>query len=113
MRLESRHPYAVERTIQSGARALKQPNKKSGKALRTLYPKQGYCLSLVPIGLGEMTEAELLMPPCTDYTQTLFKETTTSHSGKSLAFEVKNEKILHNIKSLIAIRVKNKGVSIP
>jgi len=80
--------------------------KKSGKSLCTLYPKQGYFLSLVPIGLREMHEAELLMPLCTEYTQNLFKQTVSGHNGKSLAFDVRNEDILRDIKKLIAIRVK-------
>ena len=80
--------------------------KRSGKALCTLYPKQGYFLLLMPIGLREINEAELLMPLCTEYTQNLFKQSTAGHGGKSLAFEVKNKKILSDVKSLIAVRVK-------
>ena len=48
--------------------------KKSGKSLCTLYPKQGYILALMPVGLREMNEAELLMPSCTQYTRTLFEQ---------------------------------------
>ena len=82
--------------------------KKSGKSLCTLYPKQGYFLSLVPIGLREMNEAELLMPLCTEYTQNLFKQTVCGHNGKSLAFDVKNENILHDVKKLIALRATSR-----
>ena len=78
--------------------------KKSGKALCTLYPKQGFFLSLVPIGLPEMNEAELLMPLCSEYTQNLFKQTILGRTGKSLAFEVKDEDIVNDIKNLIKIR---------
>lgn len=79
--------------------------KKNGKSLCTLYPKQGYFLSLVPIGLREMNEAELLMPLCTEYTQKLYKQTISGHNGKSLAFEVKNENILIDMKKLTALRI--------
>jgi len=79
--------------------------KKGGKALCTIYPKSGYFLLLMPIGLNEMTDAELLMPLCTTYTQDLFKHTTLGHNGKSLAFEVKNEDVLEDIKKLIGIRL--------
>lgn len=51
-----------------------------------------------------MNEAELLMPLCTEYTQKLYKQTISGHNGKSLAFEVKNENILIDMKKLIALR---------
>ena len=79
---------------------------KSGKALCTLYPKQGYFLSLVPIGLREMNEAELLMSSCTDYTRNLFGQTVAGHQGKSMAFEVKDDEILQDVIKLIALRKK-------
>ena len=41
--------------------------KKSGKSLCTIYPKQGWFITLVPIGLSELNEAELIIPLCTDY----------------------------------------------
>ncbi|MCL2696988.1 MAG: DUF3788 domain-containing protein [Oscillospiraceae bacterium] len=81
--------------------------KKSGKSLCTLYPKQGYILALIPIGVREMNEAELLMPLCTDYTKELFKR-SGGQTGKSLAFEVQDENVLHDMKNLIEIRVKTK-----
>jgi len=79
---------------------------KSSKSLCTLYPKQGYLLLLVPIGLAQMDEAEMLMPLCSEYTQKIFKQTTAGRTGKSLAFEVKSEEILQDVKNLITIRVK-------
>ena len=81
--------------------------KKSGKSLCTLYPKQGYFIALMPIGVREMNEAELLMPLCTAYTQNLFKQSAFGRNGKSLAFEVKNEGTLKDIKKLIAIRMES------
>ena len=82
--------------------------KKSGKALCTLYPKRGYFVALLPIGIREMDEAELLMPTCTGYTQKLFEQTAAGHTGKSLAFEVKNEDILEDMKRLIALRAASR-----
>ena len=78
---------------------------KSGKSLCTLYPKQGYILSLVPIGPREMNEAELLVTLCTEYTQELFKRSGGLGGGKSLAFVVENETVLQDMKELIALRV--------
>jgi len=64
----------------------------------------------MPIGLREMNETELLTSLCTDnfteYTKNLFEQTVTGHNGKSLAFDVTDENILHDVKNLIAIRVK-------
>jgi AraC family transcriptional regulator len=77
---------------------------KGGKALCTLYPKRGYFLSLVPIGLKEMDEAEAIVSTCSEYTQSLFARTPIGHTGKSLAFEVRNETILEDLKKLVSIR---------
>jgi len=79
--------------------------KKSGKALCTLYPKQGYLLALVPVGEREMTEAELLAPLCSEYTQNLFKHSASGRSITSLAFVVENEDVLSDMKRFIALRV--------
>jgi len=79
---------------------------KSGKSLCTLYPKQGYLLLLIPVGLNKMNDAELLMPLCTEYTQNLFNQAVVGHIGKMLAFEVKDENVLNDVKNLIAIRAK-------
>jgi AraC family transcriptional regulator len=78
---------------------------KSGKALCTLYPKQGYIQALVPIGVREMNEAELLMPFCSEYTQNLFSQTASGRNGKSLTFVVENAEVLYDMKELIAIRM--------
>ena len=80
---------------------------KSGKSLCTLYPKQGYLQLLVPVGAREMSEAELLMPLCTEYTQELWGR-SGSADYKSMAFEVRDENVLHDVKKLVEIRVKTK-----
>ena len=82
--------------------------KKGGRSLCTLYPKQGYFISLVSIGFRELNEAELLMPICTGYTQNLFEQAVSGHTGKMLAIDVTNEGILHDVKELIALRLEPK-----
>ena len=79
--------------------------KKGGKSLCTLYPKQGYILSLVPIGPSEINEAELLMPFYTQYTQNLFKQAALGRNAISLAFVVESKEVLQDMKNLIALRV--------
>jgi len=51
-----------------------------------------------------MSEAELLMPLCTKYTQNIYKQTASACKGKSLAIEVTSEDVLQDMKNLIAIR---------
>jgi len=80
---------------------------KNGKSLCTLYPKQGFLQLLVPVGLHDIDEAELLMPQCTEYTQDLFKNAPSLHIGKSLAYEVRDRDVLNDVKKLIEIRINN------
>lgn len=82
--------------------------KKSGKALCTLYPKEGYFVALIPISSKEIDEAELLLPHLTPYTQKQFNQTPFGHYGKSLALEVTSDAILQDAKSLIALRIGTK-----
>ena len=79
--------------------------KKSGKSLCTLYPKEGYFLALIPVSAKDLDEAEILVKLCDKYTQDLFHETKSGSTGKSLAVEVKNKKILRDVKSLVALRL--------
>ena len=81
---------------------------KSGKALCTLYPRVGLFVAMVVIGAKEMTEAELLIPMCNEYTQKIFNGVEVSMGGKWLAMEVTNNDILSDVKSLIALRMKSK-----
>ena len=79
--------------------------KKSGKSLCTLYPKEGYFLVLIPVSAKDLDEAEILIKLCDKYTQDLFHQTKSGNTGKSLAMEVKNKKILADVKSLVALRI--------
>ncbi len=81
---------------------------KSGKSLCTLYPMPGYFIALVVVGAKESTEAELLMPFCTDYVQELFARTRFSAGGKWLMIDVTDADILEDVKRLIEIRVRPK-----
>lgn len=78
--------------------------KKSGRALCTLYPKQGYFIALITVGAKEIAEIDLLIPLCDEYTQDLYSRTEFGTAGKSLAVEVRNENILRDVKNLIALR---------
>ena len=82
--------------------------KKSGKALCSLYPKQGYFMALIAVRAKEIAEADLLIPLCDEYTQNLYSRTKSGTVGKSLAVEVTSENILRDVKNLIALRVASR-----
>lgn len=78
--------------------------KKGGKSLCTLYPMEGYFTALVVIGNSEFAEAELLIPLCSNYVQTVFKTTKTGNGQKWLMVDVKNKRIMEDVFSLIDLR---------
>ena len=78
--------------------------KKDGKSLCTLYPMQGYFIALVVVGSHEFTEAEFLMPQCSDYVQTVFKKTKTGNGQKWLMLDVRDREIMDDVFRLINLR---------
>ena len=78
--------------------------KKGGKSLCTLYPMQGYFIALVVVGSHELTEAEFLMPQCSDYVQTVFKNTKTGNGQKWLMLDVRDREIMDDVFCLINLR---------
>ena len=78
--------------------------KKGGKSLCTLYPMQGYFIVLVVVGSRELTEAEFLMPQCSDYVQTVFKNTKTGNGQKWLMLDVRDRGIMDDVFRLINLR---------
>ncbi len=81
--------------------------KKNGKSLCTLYPKQGYFLSLITVSEKDAVEADLLISLCCDYTKDLYNRGEfKNHYGKMMGFEVTSEEILRDLKNLIPLRAK-------
>lgn len=78
--------------------------KKSGKSLCTLYPMEGYFIALVVIGSHELAEAELLMPLCSGYVQTVFNSTKSGNGQKWLMLDVRDGETVEDIFSLINLR---------
>lgn len=88
--------------------------KKRGKSLCTLYPMRGYFIALVVIGSGEMQEAELLIPSCSEYVQHVFTNTQLGQGQKWLMIDVREIRVLRDIQNLIALRVKPpRGITHP
>ena len=80
--------------------------KKSGKALCTLYPKQGYFTALVTIGAKESANADTLIPFCDEYTRNLYRQAESGTGYKCLAMNVTSESILDDVKNLVGLRVR-------
>jgi hypothetical protein len=68
----------------------------------------GFFIALIVVGNKETEETELLMPSCTKYLQDLYSKTAFSCGGRWLMINVKDKKILNDIKDLIEIRIKAK-----
>ena len=98
----------VEHSICSGAAGWNLKYKKSGRALCTLYPAQGFFTALVSIGAKEAMEAELQLSACTPYLQKLYWNTRTFNGGRWLMINVTSPEILADTEAMIALRAKKK-----
>lgn len=96
----------IEHSICSGAAGWNLKYKKSGRALCTLYPAQGYFTCMVSIGRKEATEAELLLGSCTEYIHQLYWKTKLFNGGRWLMIDITSPEILEDAKALMALRVK-------
>lgn len=65
---------------------------------------QGYFIVLVVVGSREFTEAEFLMPQCSDYVQTVFKNTKTGNGQKWLMLDVRDREIMDDVFRLINLK---------
>lgn len=98
----------VEYSPCSAAKGWNVKYKKGGKSLCVLYPDKGKFTCLVVIGHKEQQEAEFLLPTMDSYIYELYQNTRFACGGRWLMIEVKNEKILENVKTLISLRLKKK-----
>ena len=95
----------VEYSTCSGAPGWNVKYKKSGRALCTLYPDRGQFTALVTIGAKEATEAELLLPTCSDYIRELFARTQMFNGARWLMIHITDAQVLADVKKLIRLRV--------
>lgn len=98
----------VEHSTCQGAAGWNLKYKKSGRALCTLYPAQGFFTCLVSIGKKEAAAAELLLPTCTQALQQLYWNTRLFNGGRWLMIDVTSPAIAQDAKALIALRVSKK-----
>ncbi|MEA4869389.1 MAG: DUF3788 domain-containing protein [Christensenella sp.] len=107
--------YAVEPRVEystcSGAPGWNVKYKKGGRALCTLYPDEGSFTALVTIGGKEAPEAEMLLPTCSDYLRELYARTREFNGARWLMIRVSDPAVLADVKTLISLRVAQKGTS--
>ena len=99
----------VEHSTCSGAPGWNVKYRKGGRSLCTLYPDDGQFIAMVSVGVKEASEAELLLPTCSDYIQELFARTQTFNGGRWLMIRVTDVAVLEDVKKLIRLRVAPKG----
>ncbi|MCD2493630.1 DUF3788 domain-containing protein [Lacrimispora sp. NSJ-141] len=80
--------------------------KKSGKALCTLYPEEGFFTCMISIGRKEAPEAELLLTACTSYVKDLYAAANPFNGSRWLMIEVKDVQTLSDVQTLIGTRCK-------
>lgn len=81
--------------------------RKSGKALCTLYPMEGYFIALVVVGPKEEEAVRLHMKAglFTANVRDLYEKARRSPMGRWLMIEVKNQALLKDIQRLLRIRI--------
>ena len=80
--------------------------RKSGRALCTLYPHEGYFVCMVSVGAAEAPRAELLLPTCTQQVRELYQQVTPLCGARWLMIEVRSQDTLRDVQQLIDLRVK-------
>ena len=99
----------VEHSTCSGAPGWNVKYRKGGRSLCTLYPDDGQFIAMVSVGVKEASEAELLLPTCSDYMRELFARTQTFNGGRWLMIRVTDPAVLEDVKKLVRLRVAPKG----
>ena len=104
--------YATEPSVEystcQGAPGWNVKYKKGGRALCTLYPREGFFICLICIGQKELNEAELLLTTCSSYTQELFHNAKPYNGTRWLMMDVTSSSVLEDVKRLLFTRAKPK-----
>ncbi len=80
--------------------------KKGSKALATVYLRPGYVTAMVSVAPKDEDAAEGVLLTCTEYTQTLYRNTASSKMGRWLMIDLTSPEVLEDLKALLALRVK-------
>ena len=82
--------------------------KARGRALCTVYPRDGFFICMVSVGSKEKDEAEALLPACDPYVRVLYERSADSSMGRWLMIEVTSEAILRDAEALMMLRAAPK-----
>jgi len=84
--------------------------RKSGKALCTFYPMEGYFIALIVVGPKEKEKVRHDMEAAlfSESVKKLYEKSAYSTMGRWLMIEVKDKSVLNDIKPLIGIRIMPK-----
>lgn len=83
--------------------------KKSGRALCTIYPREGYFTAMVVIGPKEKDRVEAILPDCSSALQELYQQTREGNGQRWLMIDLEDDNELYQeVLQLIKIRRQGK-----
>ena len=91
-----------------GARGWNVKYKKGGRALCTLYPREGYFICLVSVGAREEPEAEAMLGGMSAPVQSLYQNAKPFNGARWLMIEVVSDAVLEDAKRLVLLRARPK-----
>ena len=95
----------VEYSGCSMARGWNVKYKKSGKALCTLYPGDGFFFAMVVIGMSDPEACDFVVSQCSEPVRALYEGTETFRGSKWLMVAVRDERTCEDTLRLIELRM--------
>lgn len=99
----------IEHSRCGGAPGWNVKYKARGRALCTVYPRDGFFTCMVSVGTKEKDEAEALLSACDPYVRELYERSAEGSFGRWLMIDVTSEDILRDAEALMMLRAKPKG----
>ena len=99
----------IEYSRCGGAPGWNVKYKARGRALCTVYPRDGFFISMVSVGSKEKDEAEALLATADPYVRALYERSADSSMGRWLMIEITSEGILRDAEALMLLRAAPKG----
>ena len=82
--------------------------KKSGRAVCTLYPEDGYYICMVSVGGKAAEGADEVLVECTPYVREVYAKAKPFNGSRWLMINVTDALILEDVKALIRLRMASK-----
>lgn len=98
----------IEHSRCGGAPGWNVKYKARGRALCTVYPRDGFFTCMVSVGTKEKDEAEALLSACDPYVRELYECSAEGSFGRWLMIDVTSEDILRDAEALMMLRAKPK-----